>query len=69
MFDTVQIHTLKNQTNPSQPHISMKVIHTALYSFPMALTKRICLKMKQFLNLRSFPLVFSNVSSRDENIG
>ena len=41
MFDTVQIHTLKNQTNPSQPHISMKVIHTALYSFRMALTKRV----------------------------
>ena len=32
--------------NPSQPNNSMHIFHTALYTFPKMLTRRICLKVK-----------------------
>ena len=35
---------------------SMHVLHTALYTFPKMLTKRICLSIKNFFRLWSLPL-------------
>ena len=40
-----------------QPNDIMQVIHTVLYTFLMMPTKRICLTVKSFLILRSFPVI------------
>ena len=34
--------------NPLHPKISMHILHTVLYTFPLVLTRRICLKIKSF---------------------
>ena len=38
------------------PNISIHFLHTVLYTFPMVLTKRICLTIKSFFSWWSFPL-------------
>ena len=34
--------------NPFHPKISLPFLHTALYTFPKVLTRRICLPIKNF---------------------
>ena len=34
--------------DPLHPKISMHILHTVLYTFPLVLTRRICLKIKSF---------------------
>ena len=41
--------------NPLLPNISMHILHTVLYTFPEALTRRICIKIKSFISWGSFP--------------
>ena len=36
--------------NPLHSNISMYILHTALYTFPKVLTRRICLTIKSFFN-------------------
>ena len=38
------------------PNISIHILHTVLYTFPMALTRRICLTIKRVFSWWSFPL-------------
>ena len=38
------------------PNISMHILHTVLYTFPMVLVRRICLPIKSFFSWWSFPL-------------
>ena len=40
--------------NPLHPNISVHILHTALYTFLMSLTRRICLTIKSFMNSQSF---------------
>ena len=42
--------------NPSDPYISMLILHTVLYTFLKVLIRRICLAIKSFFSWRSFPL-------------
>ena len=42
--------------NPSDPYISMLILHTVLYTFLKVLIRRICLAIKSFFGWRSFPL-------------
>ena len=42
--------------HPLHPTISMHILHTALQTFPKALTRRICLLIKSFFRWWSFPL-------------
>ena len=44
--------------NPVHPYIRMHIFYSTLNKFPMALTRRICLKIKSFWSLWSFS-VFS----------
>ena len=44
-----------NFINPLHPNISIDVLHTVLYAFPKVLIRRICLTIKSFLILQSFP--------------
>ena len=37
-------------------NISMQVFHTVPYNIPVILTRKICLAIKSFLSLQSFPL-------------
>ena len=46
----------KSKCNPPHPYINMQVLNTVLYTFHVVLTRKICLKIKGFLNLWSFPL-------------
>ena len=59
----VHTYTKKNKTqknkntriinsppNPLHPSISMQILHTVLYTFPVVLTRRICLTIKGFLS-------------------
>ena len=43
--------------DPLHPNISIYFLHTVLYTFPMALTRRICLTIKSFLSWWSFPSI------------
>ena len=44
--------------NPLQPNISIHILHTPLCTFPLVLTRIICLKMKPiWLAIISFILV------------
>ena len=43
--------------NPLQPKISMHILHTALHTFPMVLTRRILLPIKSFFRRWSFPII------------
>ena len=36
--------------NPSYPNIGIQILHTVLFTFPMMLTRRICLTIRSFLN-------------------
>ena len=36
----------KNHINPLRPNISIQILHTLLYTFPLVLTRRICLTIK-----------------------
>ena len=36
--------------DPLHPNISIYFLHTVLYTFPMVLTRRICLTIKSFLS-------------------
>ena len=36
----------KNHINPLHPNISIQILHTLLYTFPLVLTMRICLTIK-----------------------
>ena len=47
--------------SPPNPNISMHILHTVLYTFPVVLTRRICLTIKGFLSRWSFH-VFSKYS-------
>ena len=38
----------KTCVNLKHPNISINILHTVLYIFPKALTRRICLKIKSF---------------------
>ena len=42
--------------NPSHPNISFYILHTVLYKFPKALTRRLCLKIMSSCTWWSFPL-------------
>ena len=42
--------------NPVHPNISMHILHTVLYTFPMVLTRRICFKFKSFFSWWLFPI-------------
>ena len=37
--------------HPLHPYISMQVLHTVIYTFPIVLVRRICLTVKSFLSL------------------
>ena len=52
LFKKSQIHLLNVflNTNPLHPNISKNILHTVLYTFPEALTRRICLKIKSFIS-------------------
>ena len=52
---------INSPPNPLHPSISMQILHTVLYTFPVVLTRRICLTIKGFLSGRSFH-VFSKYS-------
>ena len=39
---------LGNFFNPLYPRFSIHILHTALYTFPKVLTRRICLPIKSF---------------------
>ena len=41
---------IKSPPNPLHPSISMQILHTDLYTFPVVLTRRICLTIKGFLS-------------------
>ena len=43
--------------NPSHPKINMHLLHTVLHTFPKVLIIRICLTIKSFFNMWSFPLL------------
>ena len=47
--------------NPLHPSISMHILHTVLFTFPKALSRRICLTIKSFYSCWSYPL-FSRLS-------
>ena len=47
--------------NPLHPSISMHILHTVLFTFPKALSRRICLTIKSFFSWWSYPL-FSRLS-------
>ena len=36
--------------NPLHPRFSIHILHTALYTFPKVLTRRICLPIKSFFH-------------------
>ena len=38
----------KSFFNPLHPRFSIHILHTALYTFPKVLTRRICLPIKSF---------------------
>ena len=40
----------QKQLNPLHPNISMHILHTVLYTFPMVLTWRMCLTIKIFFS-------------------
>ena len=42
--------------NPSNPNISIHILHTVLYTFPKKLTERLCSTIKGFFSSWSFPL-------------
>ena len=42
--------------NPLHPNISRHILPTFFYTFPMVLTRRICLTIKIFFSWWSFPL-------------
>ena len=46
---------LEMKFNPFHPNISMHILRTVLYTFPKALTRGICLKIKRFVSWWSFP--------------
>ena len=48
--------------NPLHPNISMHILHTVLYTFPEALTRRICLKICSLKSWCHF------LDSRDLNV-
>ena len=52
---------INSPPNPLHPSISMQILHTVLYTFPVVLTRRICLTIKGFLSGWSFH-VFSRYS-------
>ena len=52
---------INSPPNPLHPSISMQILHTVLYTFPVVLTRRICLTIKGFLSGWSFH-VFSKYS-------
>ena len=41
---------INSPPNPLHPIISMHILHTVLYTFPVVLTRRICLTIKGFLS-------------------
>ena len=41
---------INSPPNPLHPNISMHILHTVLYTFPVVLTRRICLTIKGFLS-------------------
>ena len=41
---------INSPPNPLHPSISMQILHTVLYTFPVVLTRRICLTIKGFLS-------------------
>ena len=43
-------------SDPSVPKISLRILHTAVYIFPMILTRRICLTIRSFFGWWSFSL-------------
>lgn len=64
-------HCKKDDFNPLHPIISMQVLHTALSTFPLVLTRRICQPIKSFLNLWSL-ILYSfdrNLLFRDDTVG
>ena len=41
---------INSPPNPLHPSISMQILHTVLYTFPVVLTRRIFLTIKGFLS-------------------
>ena len=41
---------INSPPNPLHPSISVQILHTVLYTFPVVLTRRICLTIKGFLS-------------------
>ena len=41
----------KSLINPTNPNISIHILHTVLYTFPNELTRRICLTSKSFFKM------------------
>ena len=56
-MDMWNIVKKKSLCNPFNPEINTHILHTVLYTFPKVLTRRICLIIKNFFNLWSFPLI------------
>ena len=60
----------KKKENKKNTNISMHILHTVLYRFPVVLTRRICLMIKSILSF--FHFLYSHhltVSIRDETVG
>ena len=55
--DRMLVVSLVDLFNPLHPNISVQILHIVLYTFPKVLPRRICLTIKSFLTLRSFPLI------------
>ena len=58
--------------NPLHPNISIHFLHTVLYTFPMILTKRICLTIKSFFSCIGDHFLYShdlNVCFRGDTDG
>ena len=47
--------SIKHPRDPSHSKISIHILNTVLYTFPIVLTKRICLAIKSFFIWWSFP--------------
>ena len=61
IYSSSTLHTyinwLHDVFNSLHSNIRMHILQTVLYKFPYVLARRICLTIKRFFNLLSFPLL------------
>ena len=56
VFQLLALFTNNTKTlSPSHLNISIHILHTVLYTFPMAVTRRNKVKIKSFSRFRSLP--------------